>query len=156
MPKPDPGSAIIRIEVAQTLSYHCEVYNGELHYSFPTPIVGGCSTIGRIAAVGPDSSPEKPSCPATGRYGDASVQVAIVKIIRDEAADLKSLESFGFIDAVLDFTPPQASQSMHLRAATTALRRNARASLMGFSYQLVSDLVHMVKMLERGLFGRLF
>lgn len=56
MAKPDPGSAIIHIEAAEVLSYHREVYNGERHYSFPTPIVGGTNAVGRIAAVGPDAT----------------------------------------------------------------------------------------------------
>ncbi|RYN15549.1 hypothetical protein AA0119_g13169 [Alternaria tenuissima] len=308
MPKPDPGSAIVRIEAAKILSYQREVYNGERHYSFPTPVVGGSSAIGRIAAVGPDATTltegqlvyvdcvvharDDPDtlflsavhdsgaegskklmrdvwrdgvfaeyakfplencilldetilcqklgysiedlmyigylmvsfgglrdiriepgetiivCPATGGYGGAGVQVAIamgakviamgrnekelarlkehvlkgtpgasietVKITGDEATELKTLQSFGVIDAVQDFTSLQASKSTHLRAATSALRRNGRASLMGFVDQPVapwhcvgrnitlkgklmyerSDLVQMVKMLERGLFPR--
>lgn len=308
MLKADPGSAIVRIEAAKILSYHLEVYNGERPYSFPTPIVGGGSAIGRIAAVGPDATAltegqlvyvdcvvharDDPDafflsavhdggapgskklmqhvwrdgafaeyakfpfencivlnetvlckelgysiedlmyigylmvpfgglrdirlepgetivvCPATGGYGGAGVQVAIamgatviamgrneeelarlkqhvlkgtpgasietVRITGDEAADLKSLQSFGVIDAVLDLTPPQASTSTHLRAATSALRRNGRVSLMGFVERPVvpglcvwrnitlkgkmmyerGDLVQMVKMLERGLFSR--
>ena len=308
MLKADPGSAIVRIEAGKILSYHREIYNGERHYSFPTPIVGGGSAIGRIAAVGPDATTltegqlvyvdcvvharDDPDtlflsavhdsgaegskklmrdvwrdgvfaeyakfplenciimnetilcqdlgysiedlmyigylmvpfgglrdirlepgetivvCPATGGYGGAGVQVAIamgakviamgrnekelarlkqhvlkgtpgasietVKITGDEATELKTLQSFGVIDAVQDFTPLQASKSTHLRAATSALRRNGRASLMGFVDQPVapwhcvgcnitlkgklmyerSDLVQMVKMLERGLFPR--
>ena len=308
MPKADPGSAIVRIEAAKILSYHREVYNGERHYSFPTPIVGGGSAIGRIAAVGPDATTltegqlvyvdcvvharDDPDtlflsavhdsgaegskklmrdvwrdgvfaeyakfplenciimnetilcqdlgysiedlmyigylmvpfgglrdirlepgetivvCPSTGGYGGAGVQVAIamgakviamgrneeelarlkehvlkgtpgasietVKITGDEATELKTLQSFGVIDAVQDFTPLQASKSTHLRAATSALRRNGRASLMGFVDQPVapwhcvgrnitlkgklmyerSDIVQMIKMLERGLFPR--
>ncbi|KAH7412287.1 hypothetical protein DE146DRAFT_274852 [Phaeosphaeria sp. MPI-PUGE-AT-0046c] len=54
-PQPDAGSAIIRIEAASILSYHREVYNGTRHYSFPTPLVGGMSAIGRISALGPDA-----------------------------------------------------------------------------------------------------
>lgn len=55
-PQPSSGSAIIRIEVAGALSYFREIYNGALRYSFPTPIVGGYSAIGRIAALGPDAT----------------------------------------------------------------------------------------------------
>ncbi|KAJ4320230.1 hypothetical protein N0V94_003494 [Neodidymelliopsis sp. IMI 364377] len=51
-----PGSAIIRIEVAEILSYHREVYNGDRQYSFPTPLVGGINAIGRITALGPDAT----------------------------------------------------------------------------------------------------
>ena len=307
-PQPGLGNAIIRIEAAGVLSYHREVYNGDRHYSFPTPLVGGVSAIGRIAALGPDSTALKEgqlvyvdcvirsrddpetlflsaihdssaegskklmrdvwrdgtfaefakfpleNCipldearlcgslgysvsdlmymgylivpfgglrdiklepgetvvvsPATGGYGGAGVRVALamgarviamgrneeklaalkqhvltsspeaqietMKITGDEAADLATLKTFGTIDAVLDFTPPQGSKSSHLRSATSALRRNGRVSLMGFVEQPVvpwtfvgknitikgklmyerEDMVQFVKMLERGLFPR--
>ncbi|KAL2432566.1 hypothetical protein ABEF95_013607 [Exophiala dermatitidis] len=54
-PRPDAGSAVVRILEAGVLSYHREIYNGERHYDFPKPIVGGLSAIARIAAVGPDA-----------------------------------------------------------------------------------------------------
>ncbi|KAF3051235.1 hypothetical protein E8E11_008464 [Didymella keratinophila] len=264
LPKSDFGSAVIRIEVAEVLSYHREVYNGERQYSFPTPILGGINSIGRIAALGPDATSltegqlvyvdcviharDDPDtlflsaihdsgkegskklmrdgwrdgafaeyakvplencipldetvlckelgysvedlmyighlmvpfgglrdiglesgetiivCPATGGYGGAGVQVAIamrarviamgrnedelarlrkhvlegtpsasieiVKITGNETTDLTNLKSFGVIDAVLDFTPPQESKTTHTRAATSALRRNGRGKLM--------------------------
>ena len=100
--------------------------------------------------------------------------IEVVKITGDEATDLTTLKNLGVIDAVLDFTPPQASKTTHTRAATSALRRNGRASLMGFVDQPVvpwhcvgrnitlkgklmyerGDIVQLVKMLERGLFPR--
>ena len=266
-PQPSQGAAIIRIEAAGVLSYHRDVYNGSRHYSFPTPIVGGFSAIGHVAALGPDATSleegqlvyvdcviharddpdtlflsaihdshakgskklmrdvwrdgtfaEYAKCPlencipldeaklrgklgysipdlmymghlivpfgglrdirlepgetivvspATGGYGGAGVlvaiamgarviamgrneaklarlkkhvlagkpnaQIEIVKITGDEAKDLQALQSFGTIDAVLDLTPPHASKSLHLRSATSALRRNGRVSMMGFS-----------------------
>jgi NADPH:quinone reductase-like Zn-dependent oxidoreductase len=55
-PQPGLGNAIIRIEAAEVLSYYRDVYNGNRHYSFPTPLVGGLNAIGRIAALGPDST----------------------------------------------------------------------------------------------------
>jgi threonine dehydrogenase-like Zn-dependent dehydrogenase len=308
MLRPDVGSAIVRIEVAEVLSYHREVYNGKRQYSFPTPIVGGINAIGRITALGPDAASlaedqlvyvdcviharDDPDtlflsaihdsgkegskklmrdiwrdgvfaeyakvplencipldetvlckelgysvedlmyighlmvpfgglrdiglepgetvivCPATGGYGGAGVQVAIamgarviamgrnedelarlrkhvlegtpdasieiVKISGDEADDFASLQRFGVIDAVLDFTPPQASKTTHTRAATSALRRNGRAILMGFVDQPIvpwhcvghnitlkgklmyerGDIAQLIKMLQRGLFPR--
>jgi threonine dehydrogenase-like Zn-dependent dehydrogenase len=307
-PKADPGSAIVRIEAANILSYHRDIYNGVRHYSFPTPLVGGSSAIGRIVALGPDATvlqdgqlvyvdcvikarddpdtlflsaihdsgaagsaklmrdvwrngtfaeyakvplencfalDEAKLCgslgyeipdlmymsyllvafgglrdinlepgetvvisPATGGYGGAGVRVAIAMGARviaagrnqeklvalqkhvvagspyaqietmvwtgDEADDTKTLRKFGTIDAVLDFTPPQASKSLHLRSATSALRRNGRVSLMGFVDQPVvpwtfvgknitikgklmyerNDIVHFIKMLGGGLFPR--
>ncbi|KAH0842672.1 hypothetical protein AYO21_08982 [Fonsecaea monophora] len=54
-PKPDAGSAVVRILEAGVISYHREIYNGERKYEFPKPLVGGLSAIGRIAAVGPDA-----------------------------------------------------------------------------------------------------
>lgn len=308
VPQPGPGSAIIRIEVAEVLSYHSEIYSGRRHYSFPTPLVGGLNAIGRIAALGPDATILKEgqlvyvdcviharddpdtlflsaihdsaaegsrklmrdvwrdgcfaeyakfpleNCfvlnetilcgtlgystqdlmyighllvpfgglrdiklqsgetvivsPATGGYGGAGVMVAIamgariiamgrnerelarlkehvlagsqracietVKITGDEAADLKTLQGFGVLDAILDLSPPEASKSTHVRSATSALCRNGRASLMGFVEQPVvpwhfvrrnialkgtlmydrDDILLLIKMLERGLFSR--
>lgn len=308
VPQPGLGNAVIRINAASVLSYHREVYNGDRHYSFPTPLVGGISAVGRVAALGPDSTAlkigqlvfvdcvihsrddpdtlflsaihdsgaegskklmrdvwrdgtfaeyarfplenivplkEARLCgelgytvedlaymaymlvpfgglrdikleagetivvnPATGGYGGAGVQVAIamgarviavgrneqeldrlkkhvqsgsmdaqietVKMSGNEQEDLKALQAFGTIDAILDMTPPQGSKSSHTRSATSALRRNGRVSLMGFVEQPVvpwtfvgknitvkgklmyerEDIVQFVKMLERGLFPR--
>ncbi|KAH8803416.1 chaperonin 10-like protein [Xylogone sp. PMI_703] len=50
------GSAIVRIEASGALSYFREIYNGELGYSFPTPIVGGFSAIGHVVALGADAT----------------------------------------------------------------------------------------------------
>jgi len=55
-PQPTEGSAIIRISVCGALSYFREIYNGALKYSFPTPIVGGKSAIGRVVALGADAT----------------------------------------------------------------------------------------------------
>jgi len=307
-PQPGLGNAIVRIEAAGVLSYHRDVYNGDRHYSFPTPLIGGISAIGRIAALGPDATTLKEgqfvyvdcvihardnpdtlflsaihdshaegsrklmrdvwrdgtfaefakfpleNCipldeaklcsslgysvpdlmymghlivpfgglrdiklepgetivvsPATGGYGGAAVLVAMamgarviamgrdeeklarlkehvlsgspnaqietMKMIGDEAADLETLRSFGTIDAIIDFTPPQASKSSHLRSATSALRRGGRVNMMGFVEQPMvpwtfvgkniamkgklmyerEDIVQFVKMLEGGLFPR--
>ncbi|KAF2684224.1 GroES-like protein [Lentithecium fluviatile CBS 122367] len=307
-PQPEPGNAIVRIEVASVLSYHREVYDGTRQYSFPMPLVGGVSAIGRIVALGPDATilqkgqlvfcdcviharddpdttflsaihdgssegskklmrtvwrdgtfaeyakvplenciplNEAKLCdslgysisdlmyianllvpygglrdihlepgetivvsPATGGYGGAGVQVAvamgarviamgrneqklarlkehvlsgtpsacieIVKMSGNEAADMAALQVFGTIDAILDFTPPHASNSTHLKSAVSALRRNGRVSMMGFVDRPMvpwtfvgnnismkgklmyerDDIVQFVKMLERGLFPR--
>ncbi|KAI3319878.1 GroES-like protein [Xylariaceae sp. AK1471] len=56
MPQIDPGSIIVRILESSILSYQNDIYNGKRHYQLTTPIVGGCSAVGRIAAVGPDST----------------------------------------------------------------------------------------------------
>ncbi|KAF2027287.1 GroES-like protein [Setomelanomma holmii] len=55
-PQPSPGSAVVRIEAASILSYHRDIYEGTRHYSFPTPLVGGCSAIGRVVALGQDAT----------------------------------------------------------------------------------------------------
>ena len=59
-PKPDPGSAIVKILQTGVLSYHREIYNGQRGYPFPTPLVGGANAIGRIAALGPDAATLQP------------------------------------------------------------------------------------------------
>jgi threonine dehydrogenase-like Zn-dependent dehydrogenase len=308
IPKADPGSAIIRIEAASILSYHREIYNGTRHYSFPTPLVGGSSAVGRIVELGTDATTlstgqlvyvdcvirardnpdtlflsaihdsgaegsaklmrdvwrdgafaeyakfplencfplnEGKLCrelgysipdvvcmsillvpfgglrdirlepgetivisPATGGYGGAAVLVAIAMGARviaggrnkeklaalkdcvlatspnaqietivwtgNEAGDTATLEHLGPIDAILDLTPPQASRSLHLRSATSALRRNGRVSMMGFVEQPVvpwtlvgknisikgklmyerEDILLLTKMLENGMLPR--
>ncbi|VUC22986.1 unnamed protein product [Clonostachys rosea] len=311
-PQPIHGSAIIKVEQAGILSYHREIYNGVRKYDFPKPIVGGCSSVGRIVALGPDATSlkvgqlvyadcfihgrddpdncfltaihhggtegsqklckdvwrngpfaeylmaplencvplnEERLCgelgytieqlmyigwllvpfggfrdinlqpgetiiisPATGAYGGAGVQMAVamgatviamgrnetelarlkahvkkgtpsarietVKISGDQAADTASLQAFGPIDAVLDFSPPMAvaAKSTHLKSALSSLRRNGRASLMGFvgsdmpidSWSFISknltlkgklmytrdDMLLFMKMLHGGLFPR--
>jgi D-arabinose 1-dehydrogenase-like Zn-dependent alcohol dehydrogenase len=55
-PQPCPGSAVVRVAVAGVISYTREIYNGERRYPFPTPLVGGFTAIGRIAALGPDAT----------------------------------------------------------------------------------------------------
>ncbi|KAI0387114.1 GroES-like protein [Hypomontagnella monticulosa] len=55
-PQAGLGNAVIRVSAATVISYHREIYNGERAYEFPKPIVGGLSAIGRVAALGPDST----------------------------------------------------------------------------------------------------
>lgn len=55
-PQPFHGSAIVKVLAADIISYHREIYNGQRHYSFPKPLIPGSSCVGRIAAVGPDST----------------------------------------------------------------------------------------------------
>ncbi|MCJ1315726.1 hypothetical protein MMC15_001046 [Xylographa vitiligo] len=55
-PQPGPGSAIVKVVVANVISYSRDIYNGKRKYAFPTPLVIGCSAVGRIAAVGPDAT----------------------------------------------------------------------------------------------------
>lgn len=306
-PQPGAGSAIIHVTAAAIISYHREIYNGGRGYNFPKPIVGGISAIGRVAALGPDSTALTPGqlvyvdcvihsrdnpddlyltaihegltegskklirdvwrngnwaeyakvplencfaldetrlcgslgysvqdllymchllvaygglrdiklepgetvvvAPATGNYGGAGVMTAIamgarviamgrnekelarlkelvlkgspnarietVKMTGDEMADAAALKAFGTIDAVLDFTPPQASKSPHVKSAIWALRRGGRVSLMGWNEAIMAppvigkdiklkgklmyeraDIVQFIKMLEAGLFPR--
>ncbi|KAI0404161.1 GroES-like protein [Xylaria palmicola] len=56
MPRVGPGSVIVRILESSVLSYQRDIYNGNRQYPFATPIVGGCSAVGRVAAVGPDGT----------------------------------------------------------------------------------------------------
>lgn len=100
--------------------------------------------------------------------------IETVKITNDESQDTAALKAFGIIDAVLDLSPPFASDSTHIKSAMNALRHNGRISAMGFipqpigPWQFISkslmlkgklmyerdDILHFVKMLERGLFPR--
>ncbi|KAI9738087.1 MAG: hypothetical protein M1818_005515 [Claussenomyces sp. TS43310] len=54
-PRPGPGSAVIRVEAANIISYSKDIYNGTRKYPFPMPLVIGTSGLGRVAALGPDA-----------------------------------------------------------------------------------------------------
>ncbi|PVH89767.1 alcohol dehydrogenase [Cadophora sp. DSE1049] len=97
--------------------------------------------------------------PATGPFGSAAVKVAlsmgakviamgrnidilkriqssndrveIVQITNDVETDTKALQQFGTIDAMLDISPPEASESTHIKSGILALRHSGRISLMG-------------------------
>ncbi|KIA75436.1 hypothetical protein HK57_00080 [Aspergillus ustus] len=105
--------------------------------------------------------------------GTPGAIVETVKMSGDEEMDLKALQAFGTIDAVLDLSPPAASKSPHLNSAIRALRRKGRVSLMGGfmdgpvpSFELIAkditvkakfmyereDIIQFVKMLETGRF----
>lgn len=105
--------------------------------------------------------------------GSPGANVETVKLTGDEDTDAAALLAFGAADAVLDFTPPAASKSTHVRSATRALRRGGRVSLMGWNENVMhpdtaarnitlkgklmyerEDILLFVKMLERGLFPR--
>ncbi|KAF7192670.1 Alcohol dehydrogenase 1 [Pseudocercospora fuligena] len=55
-PGATPGSLILQVLAASILSYHKEIYNGKRPYPLATPLVGGVSAIGRVAATGPDAT----------------------------------------------------------------------------------------------------
>lgn len=54
------GSAIVRGEAANIISYSKDMYNGTRNYPFPMPLVIGTSGLGRVAAIGPDAVLLKP------------------------------------------------------------------------------------------------
>ena len=56
VPEATLGSAVIKVLSSGIVSYSKTVYNGTRKYPYPTPMVPGCSAIGRVAAVGPDST----------------------------------------------------------------------------------------------------
>ena len=55
-PQPTLGSAVVKVEIANIISYMRDIYNGKRRYPFPMPLVPGISAVGRVAAVGPDAS----------------------------------------------------------------------------------------------------
>ncbi|KAI0102580.1 GroES-like protein [Nemania sp. FL0031] len=55
-PQADTGSVVVRILESAVLSYQNDIYTGKRQYPMTTPIVGGCSAVGRVAAVGPDTT----------------------------------------------------------------------------------------------------
>ncbi|KAF2094098.1 alcohol dehydrogenase [Rhizodiscina lignyota] len=56
VPKPTAGSAVIKVEVANIISYMRDIYNGVRKYQYPTPLVPGTMCIGRVAALGSDAT----------------------------------------------------------------------------------------------------
>ncbi|KAL2844519.1 hypothetical protein BJY01DRAFT_214942 [Aspergillus pseudoustus] len=105
--------------------------------------------------------------------GTPGAIIETVKMSGEEETDLKALQAFGTIDAVLDLSPSAASKSPHLNSAIRALRRKGRVSLMGGfmdgpvpSFELIAkditvkgkfmyereDIIQFVKMLETGRF----
>ncbi|CAJ2505716.1 Uu.00g131100.m01.CDS01 [Anthostomella pinea] len=97
---------------------------------------------------------------ATGNFGGGAVHVAlamgasVIAMGRNEAilselkklapgrvetvqlsgsfeSDVAALEKFGPVDVFLDFTPPQATNTDHIRAGIMSVRHGGRVSLMG-------------------------
>ncbi|KAJ4294992.1 hypothetical protein N0V90_007000 [Kalmusia sp. IMI 367209] len=56
VPEVVTGSALIKVLAAPVLSYAREVYNGTRKYSYNAPLVPGTSCVGRVTALGPDST----------------------------------------------------------------------------------------------------
>ena len=107
------------------------------------------------------------------KRGSPGACIETVKMTGDLETDTIALKEFGTIDCVIDFTPPFACKSTHLKSAIRALRRGGRCSMMGYVEDVVDihviafditlkgklmyerdDMVHFVKMLERGLFPK--
>ena len=59
-PEATPGAAIVRVEIANIVSYMRDIYNGKRKYPYPTPLVVGSSALGRVVAVGPDATSLQP------------------------------------------------------------------------------------------------
>jgi hypothetical protein len=57
LPTPEavPGTAVVKIAASGVLSYSKQIYDGQYPYPFPTPLVGGISAVGHIAALGSDA-----------------------------------------------------------------------------------------------------
>ncbi|KAI0844716.1 putative quinone oxidoreductase [Daldinia vernicosa] len=105
--------------------------------------------------------------------GTPNASIETVKMTGDVMADAAALRAFGIVDAVLDFTPPKAAKSQHVKSTILALRRGGRVSFMGWNEDPIvstiigmdisikgklmyhrDDIVLFFKMLERGLFPR--
>jgi NADPH:quinone reductase-like Zn-dependent oxidoreductase len=54
-PQPTPGSAILKVEMANVLNYSGDIYNGKRGYPYPVPLTLGSSGLGRVVALGPDA-----------------------------------------------------------------------------------------------------
>ncbi|KAL8712970.1 MAG: hypothetical protein Q9220_002830 [cf. Caloplaca sp. 1 TL-2023] len=264
-PKSTPGSALVKVLLANVLPYARIVYNGTRGAPMPLPLVIGLSAIGRIESVGPDATKLAPGqlvwvdcfiharddpstnilfgyreghtegsrklmreawrdatfaefakvplencyrinegrllgapadggfgyrledlayltvhavpyaglrdmnvqagdtvliAPATGTFSGAAVQVAVamgakviaagrnLKVLKELAerssrieiahlkcddmeADLRTLKTFGQIDAYLDLSPPTAAKSTHIESCLMAVKPYGKVSIMG-------------------------
>lgn len=59
-PQPAIGSAVVRILVANIISYMRDIYDGTRPYHFAMPLIPGTSAFARVAAVGPDATKLQP------------------------------------------------------------------------------------------------
>lgn len=59
-PTAEPGSAVVQVLAAGIVSYTRDIYDGTRKYPYVTPLTAGSSAIGRIHAVGPDSTALQP------------------------------------------------------------------------------------------------
>ncbi|TAQ88622.1 hypothetical protein B7494_g3075 [Chlorociboria aeruginascens] len=55
-PQPTPGSVVVHMLAVNIPTYAREIYNGTRKYPFPLPLVIGTSGVGRIAAIGSDTT----------------------------------------------------------------------------------------------------
>ncbi|KAK4120689.1 GroES-like protein [Parathielavia appendiculata] len=65
-------------------------------------------------------------------------RVQIVQVTGDVEKDTVSLKQFGPVDAYVDLSPPEASNSTHLRSCFAALRKYGRACVMNIIGQDVA------------------
>ncbi|ETN36681.1 uncharacterized protein HMPREF1541_08959 [Cyphellophora europaea CBS 101466] len=56
IPTAEPGSAVVQVLAAGVISYTRDIYDGTRKYPYVTPLTAGSSAVGRIHAVGPDST----------------------------------------------------------------------------------------------------
>lgn len=81
-PKLGTGEVIVDVVAAPILSYADEVFSGARQYLLPTPVIPGCSAIGRVREVGPDATRLKPGdwvfCDPTVRSRDDALMPDIV------------------------------------------------------------------------------
>ncbi|KAK0125312.1 hypothetical protein ONS95_000660 [Cadophora gregata] len=65
------------------------------------------------------------------RLQSSNDRVEIVQITNNVETDTQALQQFGTIDAMLDSSPPEASNSTHIKSGILALRHSGSISLMG-------------------------
>jgi D-arabinose 1-dehydrogenase-like Zn-dependent alcohol dehydrogenase len=104
------------------------------------PATGGYESAGvqvaiamgaRVIAMGHNEK-ELARMKAHVKSGTPGASIETVKLTGDLNIDAAALQAFDTVDAVLGFTPLDASRSTHLRSALSALRRKGRCSAMGF------------------------
>lgn len=97
VPEPLPGTAIVRVISTGVLSYSKQVFDGTRQYPRPIPSTPGTGAVGRIVALGPDSTSLK-----TGQL----VFVDGVVHSRDDPSDI-------FLMGLHDGHTPGSKKLMH-------------------------------------------
>lgn len=98
VPTVEPGAAVVQVLATGILSYTRDIYDGTRKYPYVTPLTAGGSAIGRIHAVGPDSTALQPGqlvlFDITIRSRDDSSHIFLSAIAQGSSAGSRKLMEY--------------------------------------------------------------